>query len=64
MIPGLNPFFFESTGFTSSTFPIQPDFSESKPAAITLNTGSSRTLNLAWVKWVTGQFGDHHHYRE
>jgi hypothetical protein len=35
---------FKSTGFTSSTFPIQPDFSQNQPAAITLNTGSPRTL--------------------
>jgi hypothetical protein len=35
--------FFKSTGFTSSTFPIQPDFSQNKPAAITLNAGSPRT---------------------
>jgi hypothetical protein len=53
--PGKNPppqnggrlksgFFVKSTGFTSSTFPIQPDFSQNQPAAITLNTGSPRTL--------------------
>jgi hypothetical protein len=35
---------FKSTGFTSSTFPIHPDFSQNQPAAITLNTGSPRTL--------------------
>ena len=29
---------------TSSTFPIQPDFSQLQQAAITLNTGSPRTL--------------------
>jgi hypothetical protein len=37
-------FFCKSTGFTSSTFPIQPDFSQNQPATITLNTGSPRTL--------------------
>jgi hypothetical protein len=55
--PGVNPppqnayrlksvffFFFQSTGFTSSAFPIQPVFSQNQPAAITLNTGSPRTL--------------------
>jgi hypothetical protein len=36
---------FQSTGFTSSTFPIQPDFLQNQPAAITLNTGSHRTLD-------------------
>ena len=44
MVPDWNPFFFKSTGFISSTFPIQPDFSQNQPAAITLNTGSPRTL--------------------
>jgi hypothetical protein len=38
--------FFKSTGFTTSTFPIQLDFSQNQPAAITLNTGSPRTLKL------------------
>jgi hypothetical protein len=53
--PGKNPppqngcrlksvFFSKITGFTSSIFPIQPDFSQNQPAAITLNTGSPRTL--------------------
>ena len=32
-------FFFKSTNFHSSTFPIQPDFSQNQPAAITMNTG-------------------------
>jgi hypothetical protein len=36
--------FLKSTGSTSSTFPIQPDFSQNQPAAITLNTGSPGTL--------------------
>ena len=36
--------FFKSASFTSSTFSIQPDFSQNQPAAITLNTGSPRTL--------------------
>ena len=44
MVPDWNPFFFKSTGFISSTFPIQPDFSQNQPATITLNTGSPRTL--------------------
>ena len=45
MIAGWHPFFFlKSTSFTSSTFPIQPDLSQNQPAAITLNTGSPRTL--------------------
>jgi hypothetical protein len=39
-----NFFFLKSDGFTSSTFPIQPGFSQNQPAAITLNTGSPRTL--------------------
>ena len=34
----------KSTRFTSSTFPIQLDFSQKQPAAITLNTGSPGTL--------------------
>jgi hypothetical protein len=37
--------FFKSTGFTSSTFPIQPDSSQNQLAAITLNTGSPQTLH-------------------
>jgi hypothetical protein len=37
-------YFFKSTGFTSSTIPIQPDFSQNQPAAITLNTSSPRTF--------------------
>jgi hypothetical protein len=40
-------FLFKSTGFTSSTFPIQPDFSQNQPATITLKTGSPRTLARA-----------------
>ena len=32
------------TNFTSSTFPIQPDFSQHQPVTITLTTGSPRTL--------------------
>jgi len=35
----------KSTCFTSSTFPIQADFSQNQPAAITLNTCSPRTLD-------------------
>jgi hypothetical protein len=37
-------FLFKSTDFTSSTFPIQPDFSQNQPAAITQNTSSPQTL--------------------
>jgi hypothetical protein len=36
--------FLKSTGFPSSTFPIQPGFSQNQPAVITLNTGSRWTL--------------------
>ena len=36
MVANWNPFFKKSTGFTSSTFPIQPDFSQNQPAVITL----------------------------
>ena len=43
MVAGWNPFFL-GTGFTSSTFLIQPDFSQNQPATITPNTGSPRTL--------------------
>ena len=60
--PGKNPppqngcrsksvFVPKSTGFTSSTFPIQPDFSQNQPAAITLNTDSARTLE--WMATAT-----------
>jgi hypothetical protein len=53
--PGRNPppqngcrlksvLFFKTTGFTSSTFPIQPDFSQNQPDTVTLHTGSPRTL--------------------
>jgi hypothetical protein len=56
--PGKNPspqngcqlksfFFSKSTGFTSSTFPIQPDFSQNQPGVITLNTGSPQPLILS-----------------
>ena len=46
MVAGWNLifFFFKSTGFTSSSLPIQPDFSQNQQAAFTLNTGSPRTL--------------------
>jgi hypothetical protein len=40
----LKSVFLKSTSFASSTFPIQPDFPQNQPAAITLNTGSPRTL--------------------
>ena len=48
MVAGWNPFFFKSTGFTSSTFPIQP-------AAITLNTGSPRTLSHLLTPLINGR---------
>jgi hypothetical protein len=38
-------FLSKNTGFTSSTFPNQLDFSRNQPAAITLNTGSPQTLH-------------------
>jgi hypothetical protein len=37
-------FFFKRTSFTPSTFPIQPDFSQTQPATITLKAGSPRAL--------------------
>ena len=44
-LPVENRCFFKIAGFVSSTFPIQPDFSQNQLAAITLiNTGSPRTL--------------------
>jgi hypothetical protein len=54
MVTGWNPgflFIFKSTSVTSSTFPIQLDFSQNQPAAITLNTGSSQTLDL-WAQYI------------
>ena len=36
--------FILNIGFTSSTFPIRPDFSQNQLAAITLNTGSPKSL--------------------
>jgi hypothetical protein len=36
----------------SSTFPIQPDFSQNQPATITLNTGSPRTLHNTVTRWT------------
>ena len=48
MVAGWNMLFIYlfilNIGFTSSTFPIRPDFSQNQLAAITLNTGSSKTL--------------------
>jgi hypothetical protein len=52
VVAGSNPgfffsflfFLFKNTGFTSSTFPIQPDFSQNQPVTITLNTGAPRAL--------------------
>ena len=52
MIASWNPLCcFKSTGFTSSTFPIQPDIPQNQPAAITLNTGSPRTLGVVTPPW-------------
>ena len=39
-------FFFKSTGFTSSTFPIQPNSPQNQPVAITLNTGFSPDIGV------------------
>jgi hypothetical protein len=45
LVASRNPIFFlKNIGFTSSTFPIQLDFSQNQPTAITLNTSSPRTL--------------------
>ena len=53
MVAGWNPLFLKSTGFTSSTFPIQPDFSQNQPATITLvNTGVPRTLLLNEIELI------------
>jgi hypothetical protein len=59
MVAGWNPLFyffiflfFQKHRFHilhSSTFPIQPDFSQDQPAAITLNTSSPRTLHSVHV---------------
>jgi hypothetical protein len=52
--PPQNDCQFKSTGFTSSTFPIQPDFLEKQPAVITLNTGSPQTLlSRVWFLQAT-----------
>ena len=55
MVAGWNLFFFiyffKSIGFTSSTFPIQPVFSQNQPAAITLNTSSPQTLVVGCVEY-------------
>jgi hypothetical protein len=37
-------FFYQKRRFHISTFPIQPDFSQNQPAAITLDTRSPRTV--------------------
>ena len=59
MVAGWNPFLFKSTGFTSSTFPIQPDFSQNQPAAITLNIGSPRTLLLLHLYQFSMEMNNH-----
>ena len=52
MVAGWNLFFsLKSTSFTSSTFPIQPDFSQNQSAAIILNTSSPRTLFWDMINW-------------
>ena len=60
MVAGWKPFFFKSTSFTSSTFPIHLDFSQNQPAAITLNIGSPRTLpSIEWEELATkGHFSN------
>jgi hypothetical protein len=55
MVAGWHPVFFISTGVTSSTFPIQPDFSQNQPAAITLNTGSPWTLSQSMAIFLVTQ---------
>ena len=56
---------FLSTSFTSSTFPIQPDFSQNQLAAITLNTGSPRTLVYVFTppRLPKGGGENAHYYR-
>ena len=45
--------YFKSTGFTSSTFPLQPNFLQNQLAAITLNTSSPQTLILStWLNLI------------
>ena len=44
-------FFFKSTGFTSSTFPIQPDFSQNQPAAITTKYPFSPDIEFKQSSW-------------
>jgi hypothetical protein len=51
MIAGWNPFFFKHQ-FHILHFPIQPDFSQNQPAAITLNTGSPTTLHRMKLKMI------------
>jgi hypothetical protein len=46
-------FLIKSTGFTSSTFPTQPDFSQNQPDVITLNICSSLTLIIIIVALAT-----------
>jgi hypothetical protein len=52
-------FIFLSTGFTSSTFPIPPDFSQNQPATITLNPGSPRTLFFTCRLFSSSKVGHH-----
>jgi hypothetical protein len=52
---------FLNTGSTSSTFPIQPDFSQNQPASITLNTDSSGTLRENNLGIIIKPLGMHVH---
>jgi hypothetical protein len=47
-------FVFKSTSFTSSTFPIQPDFSKNQLAAITLRATSHTDQLMEYVntRWM------------
>ena len=59
MNAGWNPFFYyteKNTGFTSSTFPIQRDFSQNQLATITLNTGSPQTLFQSSIYHIVKSF--------
>jgi len=62
MVAGWNPLFLKSTSFTSPTFPIQPDFPQNQPAAITLNTSFPLTLDKNdWIApWTHNNLGPLH----
>ena len=67
--PGKNPppqngcwlksicFLFKSTGFTSSTFRIQPEFSQNQPAAITLKNWFSSDIASSTLTSINGTRG-------